>query len=91
MLDHFVYDEGPTNIFYTSRLFHVNFYLAPFISCSVQVYFIYRLWVVSRSYALLVGTGTLSLVSKITNAPYVVHCIEMRGGNRVARSIGTRS
>lgn len=65
MLDHFVYDEGPTNIFYTSRLFHVNFYLAPFISCSVQVYFIYRLWVISRSYILLVCTGTLSLVSKI--------------------------
>lgn len=66
MLDYFVYDPTPDNVLLLSKLFIINFYISPIISFSVQIYFIYRLWVVSKSITWLTMTGTLALLCFIT-------------------------
>lgn len=76
-LNHFVYDVNIHNIVYLSKLFTVNFYLTPIVSFSVQMYFIYRLWVVSKSSILLVCTILLALLSLATGlvGPIIVSVI----------------
>lgn len=76
-LNYFVYDVNVQNIVYLSKLFIVNFYLTPVVSFFVQIYFIYRLWVISKSILLLTCTGTVAVVSLATGliGPIIVSVI----------------